>query len=108
MIKPSKVKFISEKLEEDFNSLDESDILKKSIKRAIKDLQQNAFFGIQIPKRLFPAIYIERYHITNLWKYDLPNGWRLLYTITVENQVQIISAILEWFNHKAYEKRFNY
>ena len=108
MIKPSKVKFISEKLEEDFNSLDESDILKKSIKRAIRDLQQNAFFGIQIPKRLFPAVYIERYNITNLWKYDLPNGWRLLYTITVENQVQIISAILEWFNHKAYEKRFNY
>jgi len=108
MIKPSKVKFISEILEEDFNSLDESDILKKSIKRAIRDLQQNAFFGIQIPKRLFPAVYIERYNITNLWKYDLPNGWRLLYTITVENQVQIISAILEWFNHKAYEKRFNY
>ncbi|RLG10212.1 hypothetical protein DRN73_08375 [Candidatus Pacearchaeota archaeon] len=108
MIKPSKVKFISEKLKKDFESLDDDDVLKKSLKRAIKDLKQNAFFGIQIPRRLFPKIYIEKYHINNLWKYDLPKGWRLLYTITVENEVEIISAILEWFNHKNYERRFRY
>ena len=102
MIKPSKVKFISEKLEKNFESLDEEDPIKKSIKRAIKDLQTNAFFGIQLPKRLIPKEYILKYDLKNLWKYDLPQGWRLLYTITVENEVQLISAILEWFNHKDY------
>ncbi len=43
-MKPSKVKFISEKLEKTFKSLDENDPIKMAIKRAIKDLQQNAFF----------------------------------------------------------------
>ena len=107
-MKPSKVKFISEKLEEEFEKLDETDPIKKAIRRAIKDLQQDAFFGIQIPKRLFPKEYIQKYQINNLWKYDLPNGWRLIYTVTSENQVQIVTAILEWFNHPEYEKRFHY
>jgi len=108
MIKPSTVKFISKELEKDFESLPEQDIIKKSIKRAIEDLKQNAFIGIRIPKRLFPKEYIQKYYITNLWKYDLPNGWRLMYTITPENEIQLISAILEWFDHKNYERKFNY
>jgi hypothetical protein len=107
-MKPSKVKFISEKLETEFENLNEDDPIRKGIKRAIADLKQDAFFGIQIPKRLFPKEYLVKYSINNLWKYDLPNGWRLLYTITSENQVQIVSAILEWFNHNEYERRFHY
>jgi len=108
MIKPSKVKFISEKLQNNFNSLSDDDPIKKSIKRAIKDLQDNAFFGIQFPKKLIPKEYIQKYGVKNLWKYDLPQGWRLIYTITAENEVELISAILEWFNHPEYEKRFHY
>ncbi len=107
-MKASKVKFITEKLESDFNNLDENDFLKKSIKKSLEDLKTNAFFGIQIPKKLFPKKYIEKYSITNLWKYDLPKGWRLIYTITAEDEVKIVCAILEWFNHKNYEKKFNY
>ena len=66
MIKQSKVKFISEKLQENFNSLSENDPIKKSIKRAIKDLQDNAFFGIQLPKKLIPKEYILKYNVKNL------------------------------------------
>jgi len=74
-------------LEKNFKSLDDDDPIKKSIQRAIKDLQQNAFFGIQVPKKLFPKEYIQKYYIKNLWKYDLPKGWCFLYTVTVENEV---------------------
>ena len=49
MIKPSKVVFIDKKLEASFNSLKENEPIKKSIVRAIHDLRQNAFSGIQIP-----------------------------------------------------------
>ena len=108
MIKPSKVVFISDELEKDFNELNDDDPIKKGMIRAIKDLQQNAFSGIQIPKRLFPKEYVQKYGIKNLWKYDLPNGWRLLYNVTPENEVELISAILEWFDHKEYERRFKY
>ncbi len=108
MIKFSKVVFISDELEKDFNELKEDDSIKKGIIRAIKDLKENAFSGTQIPKRLFPKEYIQKYKINNLWKYDLPNGWRLIYTIVAENKVELISAILEWFDHKKYERMFRY
>jgi len=108
MIKPSKVVFISDELEENFNALREDDFLKKAIKRAIQDLKQNVFSGIQVPKRLIPKEYVRKYKINNLWKYDLPKGWRLMYTITADNEVELISAILEWFDHKEYERRFKY
>src|SRR3989344_6208921 len=108
MIKQSKVVFVSDELEKDFNELKDDDPIKKGMIRAIKDLKENSFCGIQIPKRLFPKEYIKKYGINNLWKYDLPNGWRLLYTVTPENEVELISAILEWFAHKEYERKFSY
>ena len=108
MIRPSKVVFASEKLEKVFESLSEEDPLKKYIKRAIEDLKMNAFAGIKIPKRLFPKEYVQKYEIKNLWKYDLPQGWRLIYTIARESEVELLSIILEFFNHKDYERRFGY
>ena len=108
MKKPSKVVFINDKLEISFNSLKEDDFVKKSMIRAIHDLRENAFAGIQVPKRLIPKEYTQKYRINNLWKYDLPKGWRLLYTITADNEVELIAAILEWFNHKEYEKKMKY
>lgn len=108
MIKASSVVFISDELEKDFNSLKEDDPIKKAMIRAIQDLKENAFSGIQIPKRLFPKEYIQKYCINNLWKYDLPRGWRLMYTVTADNEVDLISAILEWFDHKDYKRRFGY
>lgn len=59
MKKPSKVVFIEDKIENSFNSLNDNDPIKKSIVRAIKDLKENAFSGIQIPKRLIPKVYVK-------------------------------------------------
>ncbi len=50
IIKPSKVVFISDELEENFNELKEDDPIKKAMRRAIQELKENAFSGIQIPK----------------------------------------------------------
>ena len=108
IIKPSEIVFADDRLENEFYKLDEDNELRKYIERAIKDIQINAFCGIQIPKRLFPAEYIKKYKINNLWKYDFPDGWRLIYTITTPNKVEIISIILEWFDHKEYDKKFGY
>ena len=108
MKKPSKVVFIEDELEKAFYSLSDDDFLKKSLIRAINDLKQNAFSGIQIPKRLIPKKYKKNYNLSNMWNYDLPRGWRLLYTVTAENEVELISAILDWFDHKNYEKIMKY
>ncbi|MDD3178390.1 MAG: hypothetical protein PHR26_02630 [Candidatus ainarchaeum sp.] len=68
MIKKSKVVFIDNKIEKIFYKLDDNDPIKKSIIKAIKELKQNAFSGIQIPKKLIPKEYIKKYKINNLWK----------------------------------------
>ena len=70
-------------------------------------MKNNPACGIKIPKRLWPKIYLQKYSITNLWKYGLPNGWRLIYTIK-EDEIMILNVILEWFDHKEYERRFKY
>lgn len=105
------VHFGDEKIKEAFeklkNSKVEDQMLYKWIERAIKDLGENCFCGIQIPKRLFPKEYIQKYSVDNLWKYDLPKGWRLIYSVA-DGEVCIISIILEWMDHKEYERRFKY
>jgi len=107
----SKIKYAEEKvkinLQELKNSKTEDKKLYKWINRAMDDLEENAFCGIQIQKKLIPKVYIEKYGIDNLWKYDLPKGWRLIYSV-VNGDVQILSIILEWMCHKDYERRFNY
>ena len=108
MNKKINVVFINDKLEKGFEKLDNEEDLKKFIKRAIEDIKKNPFCGRKIQKKLFPKEYIKKYKITNLWKYDLPNAWRLIYTLVHENEVEILSVILEWFNHKDYERRFHY
>jgi hypothetical protein len=62
---------------------------------------------VRIPKVLWPSEYVKKYGVDNLRKYDLPDGWRLVYTL-VGNKIEIISVISEWYSHKNYEKRFGY
>ncbi len=108
LTRKSEVVFAEDNLQKEFDKIPETNELKDYIKRAVRDLEINAFCGIQIPKKLIPKEYIKNYQITNLWKYDLPNGWRLVYSIIPQNKVEIISVIIEWFEHKTYERRFNY
>ena len=81
--------------------------LHKQLARAFSDIEENPACGISVPKKLIPKIYIRKYGIISLFKYDLPAGWRLLYSLDKEG-VEVIAIILEWMNHKDYEKRFKY
>jgi Txe/YoeB family toxin of Txe-Axe toxin-antitoxin module len=107
----SKIKFADERVKESLKALKKSTTedqkLYKWINQALDDLEENAFYGLQIPKKLIPKIYIKKYKIDNLWKYDLPRGWRLIYSVA-NNEVCVLSIILEWFSHKDYERRFKY
>jgi Txe/YoeB family toxin of Txe-Axe toxin-antitoxin module len=107
----SEIKFADEKLKKAFEQLRESKGDEKALYgwlvRAFKDIESNAFCGIQIPKKLIPREYLQKYGVHNVWKYNLPNAWRLIYS--VENQeIVVVSIVLEWMNHKEYERRFKY
>ena len=111
MEKPSEVQFVDQRLKKAFDELKMSTTedrqMHEWIARALADIQQNAFCGIQVPKNLMPREYVKKYGIKNLWKYNLPNAWRLLYSIE-GHAIKIISIVLEWLSHKQCERKFKY
>ncbi len=108
---PSKIQFADNKVKQAFEELEKYNKDEKGLYMylvsAFRDIEDNAFCGIQIPKRLIPKAYLNKYNIQNLWKYNLPNAWRLLYSIE-SSGVMVISIVIEWMDHKEYEKRFKY
>ena len=107
-MKPEKVVFVDESLGKSFNELNKVDPIKKALIRAINTLQEDAFSGRNVKKDLIPKSLIQKYKLNNLWIYNLPNGWRMLYVLTPSEEVQIIAVILDWMNHKDYEKLFKF
>jgi len=111
MILPSETRFVEEIIKESFYKLEKGDSSEKElfrfINQAMNNIEKNAFCGIQIPKKQIPKEYIKKYGVTNLWKYDLPNAWRLIYSIRGGKAI-IITVVLEWMTHKEYERRFKY
>ncbi|MBI5392586.1 hypothetical protein HZA96_01835 [Candidatus Woesearchaeota archaeon] len=88
---PSEYRFADENIRDAFYRLERGDSqeqeLFKLIKQALTNIEENAFCGIQIPKRLIPRQYAQKYGVANLWKYDLPRVWRLIYSIAREEVI---------------------
>jgi len=106
-----KVVFVDENIKKAYEKLKysttEDKHLYQWLNHAFDDIKEEYTCGIFIPKKLIPDVYIKKYGIDNLWKYDLPSGWRLLYSVKAE-EIIILTIILEWLPHKKYERRFNY
>jgi|SRR3989344_3014902 len=102
------VAFAEDNLENAFNSLAVNSPLKNSINKAIKDLKENIFCGEQIKKERIPKDYVRRYKINNLWWYPLSNAWRLVYSVVNPNNIEILAVIIDYSNHKDYERKFGY
>ena len=111
MILPSEIRFVEENVKRAFYSLRKGDNSEKEmfkfINQALNNIEENAFCGIQIPKKQIPKEYVKKYGIVNLWKYDLPNAWRLIYSIR-GGKAFVVSVILEWMAHKEYSRKFKY
>lgn len=81
--------------------------LLKAIEREKDNLLIDMHRGFQIPKEQIPKAYVDEYGVSNLWKIDLPDYWRMIYSI-VGNEFEIISILLEFMDHKDYDKKFGY
>lgn len=105
------VAFADKRLAEAYKKLQEGKFedkeLHSSIARAMEELRKNPLCGDRVPKQQIPKEYLKEYGITAIWKYNLPNAWRLIYAV-IGNEVKIVSMILEWMTHKEYERKFNY
>ena len=81
--------------------------LLKSIERAKNNLKIDPQYGIHIPRKVISKAVVNRYGTDRLWKIDLVGYWRLIYTITGD-EIKIIAFVLEFMDHKKYDKVFGY
>jgi Txe/YoeB family toxin of Txe-Axe toxin-antitoxin module len=81
--------------------------LLRSINRVSDELKQNPFAGDQVKKRQIPGKYPLKYDVDNVWRIEIADRWRLVYTLT-GNQVEIITFVMDIINHRDYDKIFGY
>lgn len=81
----------------------------KSFRKKIEHLKNNPHYGSPIAKKLIPKEYRIKYNITNLFRLELPNFWRMLYTMTNNGgKIEIVIFMLDIVNHKKYNRIFGY
>ena len=97
---------VGQQLKEGKDNTQEIQLL-RSIKQKVEFIKANPFYGDNIPKALIPKEYITKYNAKNLWRVELTNYWRMLYTIKGD-QVEVICFILDIIDHKNYDKKFGY
>jgi len=104
----SRVIFANEDLRRTFESLKTEDPrLYKEVVNALESIKQNAFFGRNVRKELIPKEIVKKHNIDNLWIYNLRKDWRLIYTIA-GSRIEVLAIILDWMDHKDYEKLFGF
>ena len=90
------------------NSKTERTIL-NAVNKKVELIKANPHYGNPIAKKLIPKKYKEKYDINNLFRIELPNAWRMLYTLTEgETKIEIIAFILDVIDHETYNKKFGY
>jgi len=81
----------------------------KSVNNKIELIKINIHYGSPIAKDLIPKEYKEKYGITNLFRVELPNYWRMLYSLTDgETKIEIIAFVLDIIGHDTHNKKFGY
>ena len=100
---------VFERLNQEAKNSKISRTILKAIKKKAELIKINRTYGDAIKKSLIPKEYIKKFEINNLFRVELPNYWRMLYTLeTNENRIQIIAFVLDIINHKEYDKKFGY
>lgn len=94
--------------EESASSKNEAIIL-RALSKKIEFIKSNPHYGDPVSKKLIPEEYKSKYGVTNLFRVELPNYWRMLYTLADgETKVEIIAFVLDVIDHKGYDKKFGY
>ena len=80
-----------------------------SIKKKIEIIKSNPHYGDPIAKSHIPKEYLVKYEITNLFRVELPNYWRMLYTLKDgDTKCEIIAFVLDLVDHSSYNEKFGY
>ncbi|MBU1201091.1 MAG: hypothetical protein KKA51_01205 [Nanoarchaeota archaeon] len=104
------VVILSESAQEIYSGLGKKNqMIFRSVNNKIEILKEKHVYGQAIRKKLFPKEYKAKYDITNLFRVQLSNFWRMIYTlIASESKEEIIILIIDIINHEEYNKKFGY
>lgn len=86
----------------------QSRMILKAINQKKELIKQNIHYGNPIAKNLIPKEYKLKYSATNLFRVELPAFWRMLYTLTNNEEIEIVAFILDIIDHPAYNDKFGY
>lgn len=90
-----------------FSSLDKNSTLFKDVQGVIDNLKNNVLAGERIKFEKIPKYYKKRHDVDNAFHVYLPEGMRLVYSITIY-QGKKTAFLMELTDHKKYDRRFSY
>ena len=99
---------VYKKLNEEAETNKQSRMILKAVNHKTELIKANIHYGDPIAKNLIPEEYKQKYSVTNLFRVELPAFWRMLYTLTNNEEVEIIAFVLDIIAHPDYDKKFGY
>ena len=81
--------------------------LLNAINRLFDVIVNNPFYGENAKKDLIPKEYRQKYDADNLFIADLPDYWRMIYTLE-SDEIEIITFVLDIIDHDQYNKKFKF
>lgn len=81
--------------------------LLNAINRLFDVIVNNPFYGENAKKDLIPKEYRQKYDADNLFIADLPDYWRMIYTLE-SDEIEIIAFVLDIIDHDEYNKKFKF
>jgi len=99
---------VYKKLNSESESNKQSRMILKAVNNKIELIKSNIHYGNPIAKNLIPEEYKIKYETKNLFRVELPAFWRMLYTLTNNEEIEIIAFVLDIINHSSYNEKFGY
>jgi len=99
---------VYKKLNSEAETNKQSRMILNAINNKKELIKSNIHYGNPIAKNLIPKEYIDEFGITNLFRVELPAFWRMLYTLTNNEEIEIIAFVLDIIDHKDYNRKFGY
>jgi len=99
---------VYKKLNSEAGTNKQSRMILNAINNKKELIKANIHYGNPIAKNLIPREYVDKFGIKNLFRVELPAFWRMLYTLTNNEEIEIVAFVLDIIDHQNYNNKFGY